>query len=129
MAKKIRKTTEEDKDWYKLGLLDGEKSVRKEAYRLGFQNGESQLKETIEKIRQCNKHLLDELTRLDRHKPVMGVLLDHKTINTVIRQSKKCNHIPLACRIKKLQEEAIKREAHDLLMSVTSESHFSSEEK
>lgn len=123
MAKKTRKITETDKTWYKLGLQDGEAKGKKEGYRLGFQRGEAQIKETIAKLRQCYKHLFDELTKLDRYKPVMGVLLDHKTIGTIIRQAGRNKNKPFARRIKKLQKEAQEREAHDLLMSVTSESH------
>jgi len=44
----------------------------KEIYRLGFLNGETQLQVTINNIKATNRHLMDELLRLDFEKPVKG---------------------------------------------------------
>lgn len=52
-----RKVTEENRNWYKLGFL----------------NGEDQLKETINKLRVAYGHLFDELTRLDEERPTHAI--------------------------------------------------------
>ena len=46
--------------------------TEKEIYRLGFLNGESQLRQANNVIRTVNSHLMDELQRLDIEKPVLG---------------------------------------------------------
>ena len=44
----------------------------KEIYRLGYLNAESRLQRSIDNIKATNRHLMDEVLRLDLDKPVVG---------------------------------------------------------
>ncbi len=90
---KDKKITEENEDFY----------------RLGFINGEGQLKAQIALFKKVNGMLFDELARLDRSDPKVGVLLSYKKIETIIRNLKraKCNW--LVIELRKLKHESQER--------------------
>ncbi len=94
-------------------------------YRLGFLNGEQRLERTIELLRTTNGILWDELTRLDRDKPVVGVLLPYDTINRIITGlSEKGGHRRnriLIRTLKKMKAEARKADSHSALMDLEAE--------
>lgn len=75
MAKKNRKITETDKAWYHIGLLEGEQ----------------RLKQTIILLRKTNNALWDELLRLDRIEPVVGIVLSFSETKRFIKALKKTN--------------------------------------
>ncbi len=89
---KNRKYTESDKNWYKLGFMDGE----------------NQLRRTMEVLKTTNVRLYDELCRLDKDSPVVGVLLPFSVVERLVKQLKKpINHPHLARKFKKMLEEAV----------------------
>ena len=103
---KDRKITETDRYWYKLG----------------FMNGESQLTRTVEKLRAAFGHLFDELTRLDRDDPRVGVLLDYKAVDQIITALRKpTKNFPLANKITLKKLRAEKKDAKAVLKGLEQE--------
>lgn len=96
--KKDREITETDKAFYKLGLQDGE----------------GQLKRTISLIKTTNRHLLDELLRLDREDATTGVLLSFEQTKRIIKALKKPKANP--CRAKFLQKKLTEAQKHILYL-------------
>ena len=98
MPRKTRKITEIDRAFYKLG----------------FQDGENRLKQTLNLLKTTNARLWDEPCRLDEAEPRVGVLLSSKMINQVIRNAKKGTVNPrLAHKLEKIRGEA--RNKYNLL--------------
>ena len=76
-------------------------------YSLGFNNGEAQLKCTLEKLRASYHVLFDELTRLDKKQPVVGVLLSYKIIKSMLKAIRKGTvNYKLAAEIQRKYDEA-----------------------
>ena len=74
-----------------------------EIYRLGFRNGENQLQQTINCILKTNSNLMEELLRLDLHKPVMG---DPRHITITLR-ALVFRNMARALRTKKTTQEQL----------------------
>lgn len=89
-----REISETDRTFYKLGVLDGE----------------DRLNRTIKLLKTTNRALWDELTRLDRAEPLVGVMVSFFTTGRIIKsleQSK--NNLPLLRKLKKMQVAAKKK--------------------
>ena len=100
---KDRKITQENKDFYRLGYL----------------NGEHRLKRTIEVLAKANHHLWEELTRLDLKEPRGGVLIDYKTFGQILKHVTKKERFCLVKKLKLKENRAKNRDEHNLLMGIT----------
>ena len=88
-------------------------------YCLGYKNGENQLEQkTLKALRQVNNILYEEVTRLDRNKPVTGVLLNYNTIDRVIEALPKRDHRVLIKRLKRMRAEARKNDNLAVLLTL-----------
>ena len=88
-------------------------------YKLGFMNGENRLQKTIEAVIKTNAHLMQELLRLDREQPVVGVLLDYNTIDKIIKAiSKPLANRPLAKKIQVKRNKSRQKDDYAALMSI-----------
>jgi len=101
MAKKtkITKITERDKKYY----------------RMGFEQGEHELKKTILLFQRTNKNLWRELLRLDRIVPVAGVVLTYAEVEKLARALRKKKASPY--RASKLEEKIITAKREGKLFS------------
>ena len=100
---KDRKITEEDKTFYRLGYL----------------NGESKSDRMIALLQKVNGLLADEIKWLDRKEPRIGVFLDYKTVEQVIKLAYGRGQNPyLARRLKEMRDKARARDAHTVLMAI-----------
>lgn len=91
----------------------------REFYRLGFLNGEAQLQSQVAKLRAAYGYLFEELTRLDREQPVVGVFLDYKTVNAIIKALKNATkNSRLASKLKKKKKEAQAKDAEAVLKDI-----------
>ena len=100
---KDRKVTESDRQWYRLGYL----------------NGQSQLQQTLEVLQTSISYLASELARLDRDEPRVGVLLNYEMVDRVIKGLRKpTKNFPLANTIDGIKKKAQKNDAHTALMAI-----------
>lgn len=99
---KKREITERDRQFYKMGFL----------------NGCAQHDQTVNKLRGAYAQLFEELTRLDREEPLMGVLLDYKLVGSIIkglRNAKGSYYRGIALRLMRMKRKAQKKDAADSL--------------
>ena len=80
MPEKNRKITDTDK-------IKRSRETDLSLYKLGFQDGEQQLKETVILLKKTNHQLWEELTRLDKKRTVVGVVLTFDEVRRLIRAS------------------------------------------
>ncbi len=75
-------------------------------YKLGFQDGEQQLKKTLNVLTTTNRELWDELVRLDKTDPIEDeILIPTKMVERIIRALKKpLSNFYLAGKIQEIQE-------------------------
>jgi len=61
----------------------------KKYYRMGFEQGEHKLRETMLLLQKTNKSLWRELLRLDKHVPLAGVVLTYAEVKRISRALRK----------------------------------------
>lgn len=71
MTKK-RKISEENRAFFKLGVLEGEQRMRK----------------ALADLKTVNRELCDIVMEMDKNQPVVGVMLDFKLARRVVKQCK-----------------------------------------
>jgi len=92
--------------------------IEKKWYRLGYLNGTRQLEGTLKRLKTGYGHLFDEITRLDKEKPRVGVLVDYKTFDTIILIAEKQKRTYFVRRLKQMQKRSHEKDNHAALMNI-----------
>ena len=84
----------------------------KAAYKLGLLEGENRLQTTINCIRKTNRHLLEELLRLDKEKPLgdRSIKMSRDYAEKLIKTMKRANRLDRADQIQAMIDEQIHTE-------------------
>ena len=84
----------------------------KAAYKLGLLEGENRLQTTINCIHKTNRHLLDELLRLDKVNPLddCSIKMSRDYAEKLIKTMKRANRLDRADQIQAMIDEQIHTE-------------------
>ena len=84
----------------------------KAAYKLGLLEGENRLQTTINCIHKTNRHLLEELLRLDKEKPLddCSIKMSRNYAERLIKTLKKVNRPHRAQQLQAMIDEQIHTE-------------------